>query len=146
MRTGWPTSSAMTATRSAFTSFLCVSMLHTLWNADPYLIIIEHIRPVLKGPGSMGCSTSTDAFLSGSVHIADWQVFCLSGAAVISWVQFPVIENLVLLTCKIACGVQAGRVPFHILGLKCPHCASYNTRRLAIDREGPAPQAGHASS
>ncbi|KAK9916092.1 hypothetical protein WJX75_008499 [Coccomyxa subellipsoidea] len=34
---------------------------------------------------------------------------------------------------------QAGHVPFHILGLKCPHCASYNTRRLAIDRNGPSP-------
>ena len=33
--------------------------------------------------------------------------------------------------------VQDGRVPFHILGLKCPHCASYNTRRLSIDRDAP---------
>ncbi|CAK0772451.1 hypothetical protein CVIRNUC_003964 [Coccomyxa viridis] len=36
---------------------------------------------------------------------------------------------------------QAGQVPFHILGLKCPHCSSYNTRRLTIDRNGPRPPA-----
>lgn len=27
-----------------------------------------------------------------------------------------------------------GSVPFHVLGLKCPGCSSYNTRRLGIDR------------
>ena len=37
--------------------------------------------------------------------------------------------------------MQAGQVPFHILGLKCPHCSSYNTRRLTIDRNGPRPPA-----
>ena len=44
--------------------------------------------------------------------------------------------------------LQDGRVPFHILGLKCPHCLSYNTRRLSIDRDGPptlrGAQAGQA--
>ena len=44
--------------------------------------------------------------------------------------------------------LQDGRVPFHILGLKCPHCLSYNTRRLSIDRDGAPPlrgaQAGQA--
>ncbi len=32
---------------------------------------------------------------------------------------------------------QAARVPFHILGLKCPGCASYNTRRLGVARAPP---------
>ena len=35
--------------------------------------------------------------------------------------------------------MQAARVPFHILGLKCPGCASYNTRRLGIVRAPPPP-------
>ena len=47
-----------------------------------------------------------------------------------------------------AAALQDGRVPFHILGLKCPHCLSYNTRRLSIDRDGPpvmrGAQAGQA--
>lgn len=32
------------------------------------------------------------------------------------------------------CAATGARVPFHVLGHKCPACASYNTRRLAIDR------------
>ena len=36
---------------------------------------------------------------------------------------------------------QAARVPFHILGLKCPGCASYNTRRLGVVRAPPPPAA-----
>ena len=28
---------------------------------------------------------------------------------------------------------KASKVPFHILGLKCTHCRSYNTRRVKVD-------------
>ena len=34
-----------------------------------------------------------------------------------------------------------GRVSFHIFGLKCPHCQSYNTRRIGLDRQGGTPGA-----
>lgn len=34
------------------------------------------------------------------------------------------------------CGGRAGAVRFHVLGHKCPHCASYNTRRLTLDMGG----------
>ena len=41
----------------------------------------------------------------------------------------------------------AGRVAFHILGLKCPSCASYNSRRLGLDRgEGEGGSGGEAAA
>ena len=38
-----------------------------------------------------------------------------------------------------------GRVPFHILGSKCPSCSSYNTRRLSVDRTSARCVAGSSS-
>ena len=38
-----------------------------------------------------------------------------------------------------------GRVPFHILGSKCPSCSSYNTRRLSVDRTSARCAAGSSS-
>lgn len=47
---------------------------------------------------------------------------------------------------RIACHDCQGEgvVAFHVLGLKCPGCSSYNTRRLGIDRgeEEEGEQAG----
>lgn len=33
----------------------------------------------------------------------------------------------------------AANIDFHLLGLKCPDCGSYNTRRLGLQRPGEAP-------
>ncbi|KAK9827252.1 hypothetical protein WJX81_003160 [Elliptochloris bilobata] len=53
----------------------------------------------------------------------------------------PMPGDFAAWTADIACNEcnQAARVPFHILGLKCPGCASYNTRRLGVVRAPPPP-------
>ena len=32
--------------------------------------------------------------------------------------------------------LQESKVRFHVVGLQCPSCRSYNTRRIAINRGG----------